>query len=191
MNLEKELFLNVLTENLTPPSESECSDDDDDFEVALEMLMEVSNEKIPRNSIIDYFEKMILLNYCDAEFERHFRIDRNLFWDITEEFAKSNIYKRVYKFNPTTTILPEKTIAIFLYFAAHESYCFRSRSDRFNISLSTVHNSVLRGTAFFSNLSKKFIKWPTTDEMRTEALTREIESGIPGIIGRLNYFCVQ
>ena len=106
---------------------------------------------------------------------------------MAEVFAKSEIYQTAYHFNHTNITTPEKTIDIFLWFAANESYSYRNMSDRFNVSTSTIHNAILRGTAFFSNLSNRIIKWPTIEQMQEEARIRERESRIPGIIGKLKH----
>lgn len=155
---------------------SSGSDEDEIDEILLHYT------KIPRISVQGYFEEVVPA-YSDEEFIRHFRISRGLFVHLSNKYENTDEFQKMFRQNPARTVLPNKTLAVFLWFAAHESCSYRDISDRFNISLSTVHEIILRGTAFITNLSPEVIRWPTVAEMNEEAMFREAESRIPGIIG--------
>jgi len=93
-----------------------------------------------------------------------------------------------WKYNPERTLEPAKIIAIFLWFAAHEACSYRDVADRFHISLSTVHWSIMRAIVFLSNMAPQVIRWPSNAEMLDEAQVRDARQ-IPGVFGKY-YFII-
>lgn len=88
------------------------------------------------------------------------------------------------KHNPSRVISLEKTMATFLWFTAPEACSFKDISVRFNMSTSTVHELILEGNVFLTNLALEVINWPTTSEMVEEASLREAQCNILGVIGK-------
>lgn len=163
-----------------------CSDSSSSSEDESEIqhfLITCRREKVPRNSMENYFETTVLQKYSQEEFIRHFRIQAILFSKLSTEYEQTEAYQKMIKQNPSRVLRPDKTLAIFLWFAGHEACSYRDLSDRFNVSLSTVHSAILRAVAFLTNLAPKVIQWPSAAEMREEADLREARSNIPGIIG--------
>lgn len=161
------------------------SDSDDEDEI-IAQVCKAYFIKIPRTSIVNYFEEVVLA-YSQEEFVRHFRLRRTLFDRLWKEYENTTEYKKMAKQNPRRVLRPDKTLAVFLWFAAHEACAYRDISDRFNISLNTVHFAILRIVIFISSLGPTYIKWPTLAEMEKEAAIRQNLSNIPGIIGEIYY----
>lgn len=165
--------------NVEPMSDDEDSSDDSEFE---DMVNSLGKEKVPKNSIINYYE-VTVQGYRSSEFMTHFRISPQLFWNLSDAYAATPEYQQMLKYNPHRTLLPDKILAIFLWFTAHEACSYRDVADRFHISLSTVHWCIIRGVVFLSNMSSQVIKWPSDAEMQQEAAVREVRCGIPGVFG--------
>lgn len=158
------------------------SDDDDSDEEELCSLLNPWKQKVPRVSIIRYYETTVQA-YPIKTFVTHFRIQPELFWQLAKDYEETEEYQSMLLYNPNRVLKADKTLAIFLWFAAHEACAFRDVSDRFNISLSTVHWAIVRMTAFLSNKAAAVIKWPSAVEMVEEADVRETRCKIPGIVG--------
>lgn len=162
---------------------SDTDDDSDDSDIEENLWKCIT---FPRVSIQNYFEGTVCL-YSDDEFIRHFRINRQLFQQLAVEYGETEEYQNMFKYNSSTVITPEKTIAVFLWFSGHEACSFRDLSDRFNISTSTVHLLIVRSIAFVSNMSAQVIRWPDVQEIQEEAAFRENRSCIPGIFGNKSF----
>jgi len=156
--------------------------DDEDREV--EIIMDRFNA-IPRISIVDFFEETVP-KYSEVEFIRFFRISRIVFDRLTIKYANSKLYEIVT--NKQAIISPKKSLAIFLWFAAHQSVSYRDISNLFNISLSTVHSVIYRSISFLSCLAPEFIKWPSLAEMEEEAQYHQQKGGISKIVGEIFKF---
>lgn len=135
------------------------------------------------NCIRNYYEEIVPL-CSDNEFTQHFRLSRNTFKTLAKEYEKSQIFQEI-KFH-SNVVSPGKSLALFLWFAAHEASSFRDIGDRFNVSLNTVHNILKRLTYFHSSKSRNVIKWPNTAEkIQTERYYSSSQSGdkFSGVIG--------
>ncbi|XP_026476408.1 uncharacterized protein LOC113382063 [Ctenocephalides felis] len=108
--------------------------------------------QVPKNE--EYLEKVVPL-FDDIQFLENFRISKT---------TCSNISDNKIKYGPFGKICAFNQILIFLWFAGHQTSSYRDVSDRFNITLSTLHGIVQRVAFFLSNLSPKFIKWPSDEE---------------------------
>lgn len=187
MNAERRKLICTALSLCQFDNETESSSEDDSEEDDGELLQILRNcDKIPRVSITGYFEQVVHA-YSPEEFTRHFRITRELFNRLWNDYEKSAPYQKMLKQNPSRVLRADKTLAVFLWFAAHEACAFRDVSDRFNISTSTVHLAIVRIVVFLSNLSSKCVCWPTVNQMHEEAINREARCNIPGIIGR--FYC--
>lgn len=152
-----------------------CSDDSviesDEEEIA---LYSTNLVKIPRISIIRYFEEVVPA-YADHEFVTHFRVTRIVYRQLIRYFKATWI-------EASFGICPRKSVAIFLWYAGH-SVSFREVSDRFDISISTVNAVLIRCIACFSVLTSEYIKWPTeVEQQQTIAFYKKL-SNFPGVVG--------
>lgn len=147
------------------------SSSDEDLE-ELEGLFEV-----PKNA--NFFEETVP-QFSDQQFMGHFRISRDLATQLSDRYEASQYYN--YQKGDSEKIGPLKTILAFLWFASNEAATFRDVSDRFGITISSLHKIVKRVTHFLSNMSVEVIKWPTNEEkIEIERNFRAKE--FPGIIG--------
>ncbi|KAI4455567.1 hypothetical protein MML48_9g00005867 [Holotrichia oblita] len=70
----------------------------------------------------------------------------------------------------------------------HEACGFHDISDRFNVSISTVHCIIKRVTYFISGLSEEFINWPNLEKQEEIARYYITKRGFPQVIG-IEYIC--
>lgn len=129
---------------------------------------------------VEHFYESVVPRYSDKKFNRQFRISRELFLELTNEYRETEEYRKL-AVKPNV-ISPGKSIAIFLWYAGHKSG-MPNVADRFHVSMSTVHKIVLRIIVFLSNQAKNVIRWPQVAEMMKNAEHHERKSFIPGIIG--------
>lgn len=67
----------------------------------------------------------------------------------------------------------------------HQTASFRDVSDRFNVTISSLHRIIKRVAIFLSNLSPQIITWPNDNEKR-EIEQHFREKGFPGVIGAID-----
>lgn len=147
------------------------SSSDEDLE-ELERVFEV-----PKNK--DFCEETVP-QFSDEQFMQHFRISRDLATQLSHRYEASTYYH--YQEGDSVKITSLKIILSFLWFASNEAASLRDVSDRFGITISSLHKIVRRVTYFLSNLSEEVIKWPTHEErILIEGHFRE--NDFPGIIG--------
>ncbi|XP_026467667.1 putative nuclease HARBI1 [Ctenocephalides felis] len=119
--------------------------------------------------------------YDEAQFMEHFRVSRNVCKQISDRYKASAIYNlNTYGIYGKISALHQ--VQIFLWFAGHESASYRDVSDRFDITLSSLHRIIRRVTSFLSCISSEFIKWPNHEE---KLLIAEgfLQKGFPNVIG--------
>ncbi|XP_026467282.1 putative nuclease HARBI1 [Ctenocephalides felis] len=153
-------------------------EDDDDLDLLKFVEVERNKGYLDNNLILA--DKVVPL-YDEAQFMEHFRVSRNVCKQISDRYKASAIY------NLNTYGIYEKISAlhqvqIFLWFAGHESASYRDVSDRFDITLSSLHRIIRRVTSFLSCISSEFIKWPNHEE---KLLIAEgfLQKGFPNVIG--------
>ncbi|CAH1979326.1 unnamed protein product [Acanthoscelides obtectus] len=103
----------------------------------------------------------------DQQFLGHFRISREVATQLSNRYEASQYYH--YQKGDSEKISPFKTVVAFLWYASNEAASLRDVSDRFGITISSLHKTVKRLTYFLSNLSAEFIKWPTNEELKLKA----------------------
>lgn len=133
----------------------------------------------PRVCIRNYIGTVVG-DYSEAEFRRHFRISRSLFNDLIEKYKGSSFNNSPLNIR---RISAEVHLAMFLWFAGHECCSFRQLSDRFNLSLSSVHFIVNKVIQFLSNMAKDVILWSTDDEKIEISEHFMQKSQFPSVIG--------
>lgn len=167
-------------------SDLSSSEDSEDSEMSItdwetDIDDEVEERVRPKNE--NYFEDTIpQLNRL--EFIEHFRVSREVANSIAARFSRSPYFAVQAGKHQKLTALQHSHI--FLWYAGHQTACFRDVADRFNISISSLHRVIKRMTYFLSNLSPEIIQWPNEEEKtQTEQYFRE-KNGFPGIIGLID-----
>ena len=87
--------------------------------------------------------------------------------------------------NRTRCIAPDKHLLTFLWFGGHQTASYRDVADRFDVSLSSLHNIITRVAVWLSDMSQEVIQWPTPEaQVETKRYYRRL-SGFPNVIGKL------
>lgn len=147
------------------------SSSDEDFEEMLELI------EVPKTTA--YFEEVVP-QFTEDQFVEHFRLSQEIAENLANRFPNSEYYKP--QEGDAEKVTPLKFILVFLWFAANEATSFRTVSDRFNISKSTLFKIVRRVTYFLSSLSPTIIKWP--DDVEKEEIEHHFRNNnFPNVIG--------
>ena len=64
--------------------------------------------------------------------------------------------------------------------------CFREISDKFNVSISTAHDSIMKTLEQISDIAEDYIKWPTNQEKQTSAGVFKRITDIDNVIGAID-----
>uniref|UniRef100_A0A6P7HA58 Nuclease HARBI1 n=1 Tax=Diabrotica virgifera virgifera TaxID=50390 RepID=A0A6P7HA58_DIAVI len=175
-------------------------DSDEDEDEMFEMVMQRRRKKnkiqsknlILSEKVIEIFSRnsrgcikgyvnSVVSTYSEKEFIMHFRLSGKLVDYLVQEFQKNKEFRKLRRNGRLRSA--KEHILLFLWFAGHESSCFRDIADRFDVTISTVHRMVKRVASFISSLSKDVIKWPDQNEAKLSAEQFFQLSGFPGVIG--------
>jgi hypothetical protein len=156
---------------------------DDDFleEDADEISWNLINNKNKRNTVKEYWEKVVP-TYTDEEFKESFRIQRQLFNYLVQLFIEHPIYTSLSR----KSMRADKHIGIFVWYVAHEGASFRTVKDRFDIAQGSVHEVLVRVAFFISNMSEHVINWPSKAEKQATADYFLNAIGFPNVMGCLD-----
>ncbi|XP_050517564.1 putative nuclease HARBI1 [Diabrotica virgifera virgifera] len=146
------------------------SSSDEDLEEIVGLL------NVPKNA--NFFEETVQ-QFNDQQFIQHFRLSRDLAVDLANKYERSHFH---YQKGDSEKISPLKVIVTFLWFSSNEAAGYRDVSDRFGISISSLHKIVTNVTYFLSNMSRDVIKWPTNEE-KVEIERHFRQKEFPGVIG--------
>jgi hypothetical protein len=119
-------------------------------------------------------------------FKANFRLSRQTFVLVLNLMGNSNHFaKRNEAYGGRNQISSEKSLLITLWtLATPESY--RAIGDRFNVSKSTVYNSLeVIITVILLELGPRFIRWPDENE-KIEIANNFSRYGLPNIIGAID-----
>ncbi|VEN56206.1 unnamed protein product [Callosobruchus maculatus] len=167
---------------LSDSSSSSSSDTDDDLMPRLVPFMLRSH---PKNE--NYIENTVSL-YSDVEFREHFRVSRKLVERLAEKLQNSDYYpsmdtghKRIPAWN---------CMLIFLWFAGHEAADFRDVGDRFDVTISKLHNIIQTVSLCLSNMASSVITWPSLEE-KQQVIADFTNLGFPNVIGCIDGTHIQ
>ncbi|KAJ8938920.1 hypothetical protein NQ314_011296 [Rhamnusium bicolor] len=162
---------------LQSSSSSSSSTSDENVEVIPNVILPELLQELSKNE--NFVENTVPL-YNEQQFIQHFRLSRQLVQQLKVEFETSEYYPK--KDTGFKRITSEKCILAFLWFSANEAVSLRDVADRFDISVSTLHNIVDNVAKFLSNKANEVIVWPSPVECRRicEEFT---QMGFPGVIG--------
>ncbi|KAJ8937242.1 hypothetical protein NQ314_011997 [Rhamnusium bicolor] len=115
-----------------PSTSSESASSDK--EQILQILLNEYEHEVPKNR--NYVENTVAL-YSEQEFISHFRVSRNVYNDLVENFRNSDYFSEEGN-GPDSNIGAAHSVLIFLWFAAHQTASFRDVADRFDITISSL-----------------------------------------------------
>jgi hypothetical protein len=118
-------------------------------------------------------------HFSDGQFKTTFRMNRRSFYSLLN-ILQPYIQKSTTRFREP--LPPEHRLAIFLYHIALGA-SYLSLSNQFGCGKSTVSSIIVEvAQAIFNHMTKRYIRFPTTEEaIRTMEFWRT-KSGIPGVV---------
>ncbi|XP_033725238.1 protein ALP1-like [Pecten maximus] len=140
------------------------------------------NWPFPRAKIENYVET--ISRYTDEVFRRLFRLSRDTF-HIFVSFIKECITEKE-NMGGLEPIIIEEQLYITLWYLG-ENDTIQKIADRFGVGEATVtqcRNKILK--IVLKNLKKKFVVWPTHEEMLEEENLFAARNGFPDIVGALD-----
>ncbi|XP_062594068.1 uncharacterized protein LOC134255556 [Saccostrea cucullata] len=135
-------------------------------------------------SKIDGYVERIIPGYLPEQFKRHFRLSRETFECILNHLANFPTLQRRQQTGRRLQTTLEKDLMMQLWYLGTQE-TVRSISDRFDVQESTLILHNRRLIDVFSDLCKKFVKWPNNEEKQEIMSEFEDFSGFPGFIGAL------
>ncbi|XP_023030437.2 uncharacterized protein isoform X1 [Leptinotarsa decemlineata] len=146
-------------------SSSSSDDSDEDTEKPRKKLKKIN---VFSKAVIDP-----LLNPDD--FKNHFRVNRTTFVKVSEVIQSDFCMKG---------ISPQKAALVLLWYLGNQEH-FKKTSERFNITMSCVHNIIKIGTRNLSCRKSEYIKWPASCEYPSIARLFEESCDLKGVIGAI------
>ncbi|KAK5648074.1 hypothetical protein RI129_002966 [Pyrocoelia pectoralis] len=174
---ENELILKLLVD--TTYSELSDSGSSSSFSTSSddEFAPPPKRKKLTRSE--NYVEHVVH-RYSDDEFKAHFRMNPSTAYKIID-LLKDSQHIPSHK-DGRGKISAEKAFLIALWYLSNDE-TFREVSDRFNVTLSSVHRSLNRVLQFLLSLKTVVIRWPTDKEMSVITEAFRLKKGIENVIG--------
>uniref|UniRef100_A0A3B3SZE8 Uncharacterized protein n=1 Tax=Paramormyrops kingsleyae TaxID=1676925 RepID=A0A3B3SZE8_9TELE len=119
----------------------------------------------------------------DQTFSRHFRMDRTQFEYLLTKL-KENGLSRDHSHGKTQVPATNKLL-LFLWYIANQN-SFRELSEKFNLSVSSAHQTVLQVLTILSRIGPTFILWPNGCEKGASAAAFQRTCGLAGVIGAID-----
>lgn len=170
-----EIFFDNTSYSSTSSSSSSSSDSsflDLDSDVDLNLRKNhVKNE--------NYFE-VTVPSYSEADYKKNFRMRRDSVLKLCELL---NLEKNYVGGWPE--ISKSKAVHITLHYLANKN-TFREVADKFNISESACHKSILTIVAALKRISKSYIKLPQREQFHDISLIFARQGGLPYAIGAID-----
>jgi hypothetical protein len=82
-------------------------------------------------------------------------------------------------------VSPEQKTLMFLWYVANQN-CFREIADKFNVTKSKAHKCVLEVLDKVCDLARRYIKWPSEQEMTASSLAFGRTARCPRAIGAID-----
>ena len=114
----------------------------------------------------------------DTTLQRHWRVSRRKFEPLNRKLRERDGLAR-------RNAVPMHIRTMFLYYMANQN-CFREISDKFNVSISTAHDSIMKTLEQISDIAEDYIEWPTNHEKQTGAGVFKRITDIDNVIGAID-----
>lgn len=141
-------------------------------------------ERSEKVRVLDYINETVQ-HYDEIDFLMHFRLRRTVANDLIGKFRTSGIYKSLNSISGKPPLSPEMHILAFLWFAGHRA-CYRDVADRFNVTLSSLHEIITRVLDFLVSIAPEHIKLPNDDEKKEISAFFKRENKFPKVIGAMD-----
>ncbi|XP_055919683.1 putative nuclease HARBI1 [Eupeodes corollae] len=154
---------------------------DDEDEEDEYNTVEINSRRIIKN---EKYAEEVVPRFSDKTFKQHFRVNPNVFDMLCQEL----LAMEQHNYGPgreSTDI--EKKIMITLWYLGNPE-CMRSIADRFGVCIANVFRII---TSICDNLiqlnrTKRFIKWPNSDEAARTSAHYLRKTRLPGVIGSID-----
>ncbi|XP_066582413.1 putative nuclease HARBI1 [Prorops nasuta] len=152
-------------------------------------LFEDANSELEDENIImlsgkrEYHARManylpnVVLHYSLSDFKSHFRLSKFTFEALVQRIGPCLLRRA-----NGPKVHPFKQLAIALWIFGNQEV-FRSVSDRFDLSKSTIWNCVFNVTYVLQNHAADYIKWPNDYQIKYNIQKFAEISHFPGVIG--------
>ncbi|KAG7330159.1 hypothetical protein KOW79_006381 [Hemibagrus wyckioides] len=122
----------------------------------------------------------VMPNMDDDTFFHPFRVTKRQFDFLLMVLQQHGLKRQKARGQPTVPV--RMKVLMFLWYMANQNG-FRDISDKFDVSESTAHKSVLEVLAIFSTLGPSFISWPNPGRKKNTSAAFQKLCGLSGIIG--------
>ncbi|XP_064485996.1 putative nuclease HARBI1 [Ornithodoros turicata] len=155
------------------------NDEEDDVICFSEALLQVFGLPESRTRIANYVRDVVR-NYSDEEFRQHFRLRRDICYNVISGFAESEWSTAQEGLGGAPRKSPEEQVLAFIWYAANKT-TIRAVGDRFNMSGATVEAVFERVMSYLCASAPRVIQFPADLQDLAEKF-KEV-SGMPGVIG--------
>ncbi|XP_067135134.1 putative nuclease HARBI1 [Centruroides vittatus] len=147
---------------------------------------EESNESqrrayVPR--IKNYITEIVPL-YSSSDFRSHFRLSRASFEALSNLLMPKITNHAINRAGRPSLTACDKVLMTLWFLGNREAY--RSVSDRFGVSKSTLFRVVQTTCTALSELAPQFIKWPSGEQVQEITQSFHNKSGFPGVVGAID-----
>ncbi|CAN7977763.1 unnamed protein product, partial [Ixodes persulcatus] len=127
------------------------------------------------------FVESVVRRFDNTEFRKHFRVARNVCYNVIADYEKSEFYPRGHGPYPRKTA--EEHVLSFLWFAGNK-ISERAVAVIFGMAESTLHDIVERVASFLESISTDVIHFPISAQAKLAASAKfEKISGFPRVLG--------
>ncbi|XP_058130514.1 uncharacterized protein LOC131272701 isoform X2 [Anopheles coustani] len=164
----------------TAPKSTETSDDTISTSIRIPPRSKVRRQCTMHSSS---YVNNIVSNYNDEEFLRQFRMGRDMVEMLCQHLEKTYAYKKLKGHGGYEAISAQTHVLAFLWFLGHKKSSYREVADRFELSVSCLHDVIWR--VCDTVLAMKAVVIVQPDEERKAASASHFAEvySIPGVIG--------
>lgn len=180
-NYIKHTIIENCSSNNTGNSLIILDDDSSDDELEEEMFFPRRHQVIVK---VNRFVEFTVVSYSNKVFQSHFRMKRNIIYDLIGRFSQLTIYKKENK-HGKDQVSAEKTFLFGVWYISNNE-TFRQTADRFDVSLSTGHQLLKQVANFLISISKEWIKMPSEREETVAAVHFKYKCGIDNVVGAID-----
>lgn len=149
----------------------------EDEDLVIELLLKESiNQRVPRVSVTNYIG--LVDKMSDTQFLWRFGVTKNVSEYLTRTFENSDCFRQL-----NTRISSKKHILLLLWYSRFKNVDFKRLSDRFDVSVGSVHNIIKRVSEFFSNIAEAEIQFPSSARKTVISEYFHNKYGVPRVIG--------
>ncbi|XP_067131312.1 putative nuclease HARBI1 [Centruroides vittatus] len=133
--------------------------------------------------IRNYITEIVPL-YSSSDFKSQFRLSRALF-EVLSNLLMPKITNHAVNTAGRLSLTACDKVQLTLWLLGNRE-AYRSVSDRFGVSKSTLYHVVQTTCTALSELAPQFIKWPSGEQVQEIMQSFHNKSGFPGVVGAID-----